>query len=247
MSTKLRSSTIVNSITDMIRQGAFPEGKLWSEDILCERLDVSRTTLREALKLLERDGIISKKHGLANFIHASALDVRMRFDRFSDFRQLLEDGGYEVRVQRQVPRPISQEEMLAFTGKSMDGLWLYQETFCIVDDHPVSYARNCLMATPEVYAHYAATPPPVLHPLHTTLPFTEFMQRITGLEQAHTVIYLEPVLADAEIAAVMHLPEGIPLIGFSEEHYSLTDVLCGLGHVCFDPSVVKLAALRKWL
>lgn len=249
MSIELRSITIFNTITDMIRQGVFPEGKLWSEDVLCERLDVSRTTLREALKLLERDGIISKKHGIGNFIHTSALNVRMRFDKFADFSRLLEDGGYTVRVTRQIPRPAESAEVLASTGHALPGPCLYQEKTSMVEgDNVATFAWHYLRVREDVWHYYAATPPPTeLMAEHATLPFIDFMENITGLEQAQTIIYLEPVVADSRVASALQLAEGTPLIRFREEHYSFTDVLCGVGHVYFDPSIVKLAALRKWL
>lgn len=247
MSTKLRSTAIAATLTDMIREGHFPEGRLWAEDLLCKRMDVSRTTLREALKLLEHDGVISKRHGLANFVHKSTLDVRMRFDKFSDFRQLLEDGGHEVRVDRKIPRPATPEECLAEAGQPLEGPCLFQNTFCIVNNRPASFAANYLHAAPDVYAYYAQEPAPTaLHPSHSTLPFTAFMERITGHEQAHSVVYIEPAVADAAVAEAMCIAQGLPIICFVEEHYSLADKLCGVGRVYFDPSVVRLATLRKW-
>lgn len=56
-------------LEEMILNGELSPGdKLDSELVLSENFGVSRVTLREALKMLEDDGIIEKKNGVGTFI-----------------------------------------------------------------------------------------------------------------------------------------------------------------------------------
>jgi GntR family transcriptional regulator len=59
----------VQAIQDAIRQGKFPPGsQLPPEMELLQMLGISRTTLREALRVLEEQGLIRKRRGLGTFV-----------------------------------------------------------------------------------------------------------------------------------------------------------------------------------
>lgn len=64
-----RYAIVYNKILQMIEDGMYPEGsKLVSEPILAQQMDVSRSTLRQALNLLQEDGIIEARRGVGNFV-----------------------------------------------------------------------------------------------------------------------------------------------------------------------------------
>jgi len=58
---------IKDCLEDEIRQGNF-EGKIPSERELMDIFSVSRTTVREAVAALEREGVVEKRHGKGTFI-----------------------------------------------------------------------------------------------------------------------------------------------------------------------------------
>lgn len=64
-----RYARVYNKILQMIQEGMYPEGsKLPSEPLLAQQMDVSRSTLRQALALLQEDGVIEARRGVGNFI-----------------------------------------------------------------------------------------------------------------------------------------------------------------------------------
>lgn len=70
-----RYAIVYNKILQMIQEGMYPEGsKLPSEPILAEQMNVSRSTLRQALALLQEDGIIEARRGVGNFVRKT-IDV----------------------------------------------------------------------------------------------------------------------------------------------------------------------------
>jgi len=72
-----RRRPVVQRVGDELREllrsdGLRPGDRIPSEAELAERFGVSRGTVREALKLLEQDGLIDVQHGLGRFVSASA-------------------------------------------------------------------------------------------------------------------------------------------------------------------------------
>ncbi|MBO0439035.1 GntR family transcriptional regulator [Candidatus Enterococcus ikei] len=60
---------VYNKILKMIQEGMYPEGsKLLTEPTLAKELNVSRSTLRQSLALLQEDGIIEARRGVGNFV-----------------------------------------------------------------------------------------------------------------------------------------------------------------------------------
>jgi GntR family transcriptional regulator len=59
-------------LRDLIQNGTYQPGqKLPAEGVLAEQLGISRPTLREALYMLEIEGLIIRKHGLGTYISPS--------------------------------------------------------------------------------------------------------------------------------------------------------------------------------
>lgn len=61
---------VMEQIKDIVKKGKLKSGdKLPPERDLCEKLQVSRASVREALKVLQTLGLIESKHGEGNFIN----------------------------------------------------------------------------------------------------------------------------------------------------------------------------------
>ncbi|BDR67117.1 putative transcriptional regulator (GntR family) [Clostridium tetani] len=66
---ELKYVTVYNQLFKMINEGIFVKGsRLPSEPELSKMIGVSRTTLRQALALLQEDGLVKNIHGKGNFI-----------------------------------------------------------------------------------------------------------------------------------------------------------------------------------
>ncbi|WP_032121903.1 FadR/GntR family transcriptional regulator [Clostridium amazonitimonense] len=67
---------VVEQIKDMIIKGTLKKGdKLPTERELAERLGVSRTSIREAIRALEVIGLVESRQGSGNFIRESFKDI----------------------------------------------------------------------------------------------------------------------------------------------------------------------------
>ena len=80
---------VADTLRDLIVRGELPAGSRVVERILCERLNVSRTPMREALKLLEADGLIeiSQNRG-ARVMSLTAEEARHLFEVIAELEGL---------------------------------------------------------------------------------------------------------------------------------------------------------------
>jgi GntR family transcriptional repressor for pyruvate dehydrogenase complex len=93
------SESVTDAIKDMIvRDGFGPGDKFYSENELTQKLGVSRSSIREALRMLEVAGQVVVKQGKGTFIGASG---DQRFKAFSNWlknnEQSIKDN-FEVRL-----------------------------------------------------------------------------------------------------------------------------------------------------
>jgi GntR family transcriptional regulator len=78
-------------------RGLRPGDQIPTEAEVTELFGVSRSTVREALRLLERDGVIRTEHGRGRFLAAAgALRVERPIDRFESVTEMLTGLGYRV-------------------------------------------------------------------------------------------------------------------------------------------------------
>jgi GntR family transcriptional regulator len=94
------------------REGLRAGDKLPSEAELCQMFNVSRPTLREALSLLEQDGLIITMHGRGRFLSAAgSLKVERPITAYESLTSMLRQLGYksETRVLSVKEQPADKE------------------------------------------------------------------------------------------------------------------------------------------
>jgi GntR family transcriptional regulator len=99
---RTRVLQVHEELLELIRRDALEPGERFpSEAELSERFGVSRGTVREALKLMEQDGILHVYHGRGRFLAAAAaLHVSRPVTRFESVTEMLASRGYvlDIRV-----------------------------------------------------------------------------------------------------------------------------------------------------
>lgn len=85
-----------DEIAELIEHGGMPPGaQLPSELELADRFSVGRTTIREALKLMEQDGLIDVRHGRGRFV-AVAPRLDRPITRLESVTEMMHHQGYAV-------------------------------------------------------------------------------------------------------------------------------------------------------
>lgn len=229
---------ILDLIKKALHQGDMEDKKLPPEEELCQKLGVSRPTVREALMALSREGVITKKHGTGNLIHPSALEPRIRFDIYTDFMALLQGKGYEADLRCSVLRAPTEEEvdiLSCCNSDFEDGL--FQERLYTADGTPAILCYSFLRATNGTFADA---------PTEQEKSYANFLENLSGEEPAHAMACIQPAITDSRVADFFQLEEGRPILRLFEGHYSIHDTLLAESVVYFNPDVLDLNILRKW-
>lgn len=227
------------AIIQMIRNDEFAENRLPPEDELAEKLGISRATIREALMILAREGVVSKKHGVGNFVHPSALENRMRIDLISDIAGLLQSSGYSVTLEH---RDFREEEITADIAEKLKlphaAGRLYTFTRLYLADSQI--AVFITIRIPKIYVVQD------ISQLPAAFTIVEVLQTCCHVEVSHSILTFQPLVADAGLVQAFKLPGPRPVISWEELFFDIFDRRICYNTIIFNPQIVQLSMLRKW-
>ena len=228
------------AILEMLTSGELDHdenaNKLPPEDELARRIGVSTGTVREALRMLEMEGVVSKLHGSGNFFHRSTVQLKMRIDLMPDYKDILEDGGFSVtRLQDNFCfRLPSEKEQSAF---SIQKEVLSFDLIYQADGRNAIFTRNLI---PRELLDVE------LDAVKENKNIMELLWRHCNQRIANSIEKIIPRMAHDSEVRLFGLSEVVPLIAIDESFYSFRDEAIGYATVSFNPEIMKMSLLRKW-
>jgi DNA-binding GntR family transcriptional regulator len=102
---KPRYVTLAEELTQAIRDGVYPVGSLLpTEPELCAKHDVSRHTLREAVRMMREMGLIRSRQGQGTRVESTDVPSRyvMTMDAIPDLWQYVEHSDLSVKRMRTI-------------------------------------------------------------------------------------------------------------------------------------------------
>lgn len=136
-------------LRDLIEGGTYqPGGQLPSENELAIQLGISRPTLREALRNLEQQGIIVRRHGVGTFVLPAAERLESGLERLESIHQLAGRQGLHIGVRDLQVRQVPAAREMAATLEVTPGTLLTCVTRVIAaDDVPIAYLYDVAAAS----------------------------------------------------------------------------------------------------
>lgn len=203
---------VYTRIAHGIRTGAFPRGSaLPRETTLGVELGVSRTVVREALMLLEEDGLISTRRGVGRFVSDSVPDVGL--EEFRPLELVLAEPGSAVSI---IPVEMSLQEPTDFVTTHLplaDGarFW-FREAIAMRGEEPVALIQEYLPDfdnSTEIGKALSAVLPDC-----GDLPATVLMSILdqTGVTFDHGICRMTVSIAGATRAKQLHLSKADPVL-----------------------------------
>ncbi|TQS75502.1 GntR family transcriptional regulator [Ornithinibacillus gellani] len=239
MSIKADSRLLYLQVIDEIKRGIEnhtykAKEKLPSEYLLSKQLGVSRATLREALRILEEEGTVTRRHGVGTFVNSKPM-FSSGIEELSSVTDMIEQAGKQpgsIYLSTEMIDP-SKDEMEKFNQIHLQRLTKI-ERVRTADGEPVVF---CVDKVPEGYIPIEKEPvgDSIFHMMEQHL-----QKRIT-----YAVAYIEPVGYNERIHHVLKCDKNQPLFLLKQMHYTEDDEPVLYSANYFRPDIFRFHVLRK--
>lgn len=216
----------------------FPDGRIPPELELAEALGVSRTTVRDALSRLEMEGAILRKQGAGTFVNKPMLQIHTRLDEIWSYEAVLRAHGFTPSATVLESRIVRSAEMgIALPdAEGHDEEMLFVRKLFLEDDQPVILAENFIPLR-HLTGPFAAE--------HLALPVYEFLERYGNSQLAYYLTEIIPQLATPELAELLAIAPGTPLLVFDETGYDEANQPLLLARSYFRDDLLRLRIMRR--
>ena len=235
-----QSKSIRSQLLAAMQSGEYANcAHLPRESVLSEKLGISRTQLRDILASLEREGFITRRHGVGTVINHHVLKVQTRMDIEVEFQDMIRQSGHTPGVAFVRASEEAADEAVAARLQIPVGTPVLKIVrLCTADGRPAIYCEDVLEKS-QLLRPYEE------EELHQSL-FT-FLQSVCGLSAYLDLTDLRATAADAFLANLFHVPQGTPLLNMDEVDYDIegTPIFCSSEY--FADGIFRHTVLRKKL
>ncbi len=226
------------------RAGYAPGDRLPSEIELAQRLGISRPTLREALRQLEEEGAIIRRHGVGTFVAIpqpvieAGLEVLESIDRMAE-RCGLHTAMSEARVEE---RAANQAELAQLGGE--ESLQVTVVTRVIVaDGERVAHLTDVVPQTYLRQADLQSPTPEGGEGFHGSVLDLLLARGWPALSHSRTDLAAEA--ANADLARALHIARGAPLLRLEAKLYAQDNGVVDYSTSYFVPGYFRFHVVRR--
>jgi GntR family transcriptional regulator len=235
-----QSKTIRAQLLTAMKEGEYSTcPRLPRESVLAEKLGISRTQLRDILASLEREGFITRRHGVGTIINRHVLDVHTRMDIEVEFLDMIRQSGFTPAVSSvQVSEGTADAAIAAKLRMEEGDPILRIARLCTADGRPAIYCEDVINKA-LAKGDYTIK--------DLKLPIFHFLQQFCGVSPYLDLTDLKPVTADAALAEILLVPVGAPLLHMDEVDFDIdgNPVFCSSEY--FADGFFRHTVLRKKL
>ena len=240
INTENAAKNIGQQLLNEIKTGVFANcSRLPRETELSEMLGISRTHLRDILSELEREGFITRRHGVGTVINRHVINVKNRMDIETEFLDIIRQNGYEAKVAKVLVQEVAADARVAEKLQVPEGTELVRVSrVCTGDDKPAIYCEDFLEKK-FVKGDYTR------EDLECQIFY--FMQKFCDVQAYMDLTELHAVLAEGEVAEELALMPGTPILNMEEVDYDIDGKAIFYSSQYFVEGMFKHTVLRKRL
>ncbi len=231
--------TVREKLLTEMRSGIFAgQERLPRESVLAQMLGISRTQLRDSLGSLEREGFISRRHGIGTVINHHVLDVTTRMDLETEFMDMIRNAGYCPSIAFVEHEEFYCGEDIAKRLKISQGEPVLKVSRLITaDGKPAIYCED--------YIDCGKIKDNSYNEESLTMPIFHFLEKYCGLTSAMDLTEIRPAVADARLAGIFGIPQGTPLLYMDEVDYDIggEPIFCSAEY--YADGIIKHTVMRK--
>ena len=234
------SKNIVQQLLNEIKSGLFAESRrLPRETELSDKLGISRTHLRDVLSELEREGFITRRHGVGTVINRHVVDVKSRTDIETEFLDIIRQNGYEAKVEKVFVQELAADTHIAGKLQIPEGTEMVRVSrVCSADGKPAIYCEDFLE---KKFVKDGYTPEDLECPIFC------FLQKFCNIHTYMDLTELHAALAEGEIAEALEIILGTLILNMEEVDYDIDGKPVFYSRQYFVEGMFKHTVLRKKL
>jgi GntR family transcriptional regulator len=192
-----------------------PGSQLPTEAELCEMLGVSRTVVREALRVLEDDGLVARRHGVGTFVRNHPILKNLNFN--FGITEMIESAGLKsgtshFAIQKETADEEKAEQLRVALGTSL----ITVERVRTADGRPVVFSLDTVT---EALIQRAGFDPQLL----LTESIYSLLQTSLGQVIEYGIARLLPVTAPRYVVEKLQLPPDALALYIVQTDYSSSD------------------------
>jgi GntR family transcriptional regulator len=205
---------VINKIKRLIKDSHLVPGQtLPSETELANILGVSRGSLREALRILEDEGVILKRHGIGTFITSEVPLVRNPLEINFGVTEIIESTGMragveKLEIERDKASPLVSEKLKVYRGSSI----VIVKRVRTANGKPAVYSVDII---PEATLGKINIPPTFSGSLY------KFLEEKYNLKVDHGIAKIIPALAEDEICRNLAIPCNSVILLIDQVDYNI--------------------------
>ncbi len=227
---------VINKIKEDIETGIIQYGtRLPSEFELAKELGVSRATLREALRILEEDNVITRKHGIGTFVNTrptftSGIEELLSITQMIEHNKQIA-GTIYLNIDRVLTTDANIREFKLEKEESI----LKIERIRTADNEPLVY---CIDKIPESIL-------PNNFNFQKDSSLFKTLEEQTNLYITYAITEILPLGFHAKISPLLHSPSESSLLVLKQVHYDKADrpVLISINY--FRADKFRFKVLRR--
>ena len=235
-----QSKTIRAQLLSAMKDGEFAScQRLPRESVLAESLGISRTQLRDILASLEREGFITRRHGVGTIINRHVLNAQTRMDIEVEFLDMIRQSGHEPAVASVRVSDGTADKKIAAQLQIPEGTPIIRVSrLCTADGKPAIYCDDVIE---KALAQGGYT----INDLK--LPIFHFLQQFRGVNPYLDLTDLRPAVADAALAEIFQIPMGSPLLNMDEVDFDIDGKPVFCSNEYFADGIFRHTVMRKKL
>ncbi len=235
-----QAKTIRSQLLSAMRSGEYADcARLPRESVLAEKLGISRTQLRDILASLEREGFITRRHGVGTIINRHVLNAQTRMDIEVEFLDMIRQNGHEAAVAYVRVSDGTADKRIAQQLQIPEGTPIIRVArLCTADGRPAIYCED-VVEKALARGNYTIK--------DFKLPIFHFLQRFCGINPYMDLTDVRPTVADAALSEVFQVPVGAPLLNMEEVDFDIDGkpVFCSSEY--FADGIFRHTVMRKKL
>src|SRR5699024_4178358 len=199
---------IAEKLRQEILAGEIKPGKrIGSQRELEERFKVSKITVRKAIEVLEKEGLVITSHGKGTYVKQEK--VEQTLDELQSLSDVIKKSGFNPQVKINEMKKVNKIKVLDIHGELplkqsvRYNEYLYIERLHIVEESPIALAKAYI-------------------PLEFGIEFTqteleqftiyELLEKKFDIMLGEAVQSIEAFPANAKLGELLNVPEGSPLL-----------------------------------